>query len=187
MPAGKTEWLLHATQQSTDRSLLRNMVRIRSLTWTLTRSSLPQASRPITISSASTFRRSCSSRLSAPELSYLLRLQRNKWGVCLLRLCIAVPLWSTTLSKVSSTPLVWTGYTVWTISLLSARNQGSCAVLDNSIQMDMTLDDGIVAIKKCIIDLCTRFIIKQPLLMAKIVTREDIKIFQPRMRDTAAS
>ena len=50
------------------------------------------------------------------------------------------------------------------------------SVLDNSFQKDMTLDDGIATLKKCIVELRTRFIIKQPNFVAKIVTREGIKV-----------
>ena len=50
------------------------------------------------------------------------------------------------------------------------------SVLDNSFQKDMTLDDGIATLKKCIVELRTRFIIKQPNFVAKIVTKEGIKV-----------
>jgi 20S proteasome subunit beta 4 len=50
------------------------------------------------------------------------------------------------------------------------------SVLDNSFQKDMSLDDGVAALKKCIHELRTRFIIKQPNFVAKIVTKEGIKV-----------
>ena len=50
------------------------------------------------------------------------------------------------------------------------------SVLDNSFQKDMTLDDGLATIKKCIHELRTRFIIKQPNFVAKIVTKDGIKV-----------
>ena len=50
------------------------------------------------------------------------------------------------------------------------------SVLDNSFQKDMSLDDGVAALKKCIHELRTRFIIKQPSFVAKIVTKEGIKV-----------
>ena len=50
------------------------------------------------------------------------------------------------------------------------------SVLDNSFQKDMSLDDGINTLKKCILELRTRFIIKQPNFVAKIVTKDGIKV-----------
>jgi 20S proteasome subunit beta 4 len=50
------------------------------------------------------------------------------------------------------------------------------SVLDNDYRADMTLEDGIVALKKCIVELRTRFIMKQPTFIAKIVTKEGIKV-----------
>lgn len=49
------------------------------------------------------------------------------------------------------------------------------SVLDNDFRHDMTLDEGIIAMKKCIVELRTRFIIKQPAFIAKLVTKEGIK------------
>lgn len=40
----------------------------------------------------------------------------------------------------------------------------------------MSLEDGISAMKKCVVELRTRFIIKQPTFIAKIVTKEGIKV-----------
>ena len=50
------------------------------------------------------------------------------------------------------------------------------SVLDNNYHKDMTLEDGIAALKKCIVELKTRFIINQPNFIAKIVTKEGIKV-----------
>lgn len=50
------------------------------------------------------------------------------------------------------------------------------SVLDNSFQKDMTLEDGIKAMKQCILELRTRFIIKQPSFVAKVVTKEGISV-----------
>lgn len=50
------------------------------------------------------------------------------------------------------------------------------SVLDNDFKKDMTLEEGIVAMKKCILELRTRFIIKQPQFIAKLVTKEGIQI-----------
>lgn len=50
------------------------------------------------------------------------------------------------------------------------------SVLDNAFQKDMSLDEGIAAMKKCIHELRTRFIIKQPQFVAKIVTKAGIQV-----------
>jgi 20S proteasome subunit beta 4 len=50
------------------------------------------------------------------------------------------------------------------------------SVLDNDFRHDMTLDQGIVAMKKCIVELRARFIIKQPSFVAKVVTKDGIHI-----------
>eukprot|EP00347_Sterkiella_histriomuscorum_P005400 403356758 len=50
------------------------------------------------------------------------------------------------------------------------------SVLDNNYHKDMTLEDGIATLKKCIQELRTRFIINQPAFIAKIVTKEGIRI-----------
>lgn len=50
------------------------------------------------------------------------------------------------------------------------------SVLDNAYRQDMTLEDGINAMKKCIVELRTRFIMNQPTFIAKIVTKEGIKV-----------
>ena len=40
----------------------------------------------------------------------------------------------------------------------------------------MSLEDGIETMKKCIVELKTRFIINQPGFVAKIVTKDGIKV-----------
>ena len=50
------------------------------------------------------------------------------------------------------------------------------SVLDNDFRADMTLEDGINALKKCVVELRTRFIMKQPTFIAKIVTKDGIKV-----------
>ncbi len=50
------------------------------------------------------------------------------------------------------------------------------SVLDNNYQKDMTLDQGIAALKKCIVELNTRFIINQPTFIGKVVTKDGIKV-----------
>jgi 20S proteasome subunit beta 4 len=40
----------------------------------------------------------------------------------------------------------------------------------------MTLDEGIETMRKCIQELKTRFIINQPTFVAKIVTKEGIRV-----------
>ena len=48
------------------------------------------------------------------------------------------------------------------------------SVLDNNYQEEMSLEDGLKAMKKCIVELKTRFIINQPEFTCKIVTKEGI-------------
>jgi 20S proteasome subunit beta 4 len=50
------------------------------------------------------------------------------------------------------------------------------SVLDNSFRQDMTFEEGVIALKKCILELRTRFIIKQPAFIAKAVTKDGIQI-----------
>lgn len=50
------------------------------------------------------------------------------------------------------------------------------SVLDNHFKHDMTLDEGIEALRQCIVELKTRFIIKQPGFVAKIVTKDGIQV-----------
>ena len=52
------------------------------------------------------------------------------------------------------------------------------SVLDNNYRSDMTLEDGMEAIKKCIVELKTRFIINQPKFMVKIATKDGIKVVE---------
>mmetsp|Transcript_11695 Transcript_11695/g.8533 ORF Transcript_11695/g.8533 Transcript_11695/m.8533 type:complete len:92 (+) Transcript_11695:17-292(+) len=49
------------------------------------------------------------------------------------------------------------------------------SVLDNNYQKDMTQEDGLEAVKKCILELKTRFIINQPKYLAKIVNKDGVK------------
>ena len=48
------------------------------------------------------------------------------------------------------------------------------SVLDNNFKQDMTLEEGIETLKKCIVELNTRFIINQPKYIAKIATKDGI-------------
>ena len=48
------------------------------------------------------------------------------------------------------------------------------SVLDNNFKHDMTLDEGIFAMKKCIEELKRRYIINQPTFIAKIVTKDGV-------------
>ena len=50
------------------------------------------------------------------------------------------------------------------------------SVLDNNYQKDMTLDQGLEALRKCVQELRIRFIIKQPSFIAKIVTKDGVQI-----------
>lgn len=50
------------------------------------------------------------------------------------------------------------------------------SVLDNAFQKDMTLEEGMGAMKKCIVELRTRFIMKQPEFVAKIITKDGIQV-----------
>ena len=50
------------------------------------------------------------------------------------------------------------------------------SVLDNNFQKDMTLEQGIETMKKCIVELRTRFIINQPTFKAKIVTKDGVQL-----------
>ena len=40
----------------------------------------------------------------------------------------------------------------------------------------MTLEDGVKTLKKCVLELRTRFIIKQPTFIAKVVTKDGIHV-----------
>ena len=76
--------------------------------------------------------------------------------------------------------LYWMDY-LGTLQQVTKGAQGYAAyfvnsVLDNNFQKDMSLDDGIAALKKCVQELRTRFIIKQPAFIAKIVTKEGIRV-----------
>ena len=48
------------------------------------------------------------------------------------------------------------------------------SVLDNNFKQDMTLEEGVAAMKKCIVELRTRFIINQPNYLAKVVTKDGV-------------
>jgi len=48
------------------------------------------------------------------------------------------------------------------------------SVLDNHFKHDMTLEQGIHAMQKCIVELRTRFMINQPNFLAKIVTKDGV-------------
>jgi 20S proteasome subunit beta 4 len=50
------------------------------------------------------------------------------------------------------------------------------SVLDNSYKQDMSLEEGIEAMKNCIKELRTRFMISQPAFIGKVVTKDGIKI-----------
>lgn len=50
------------------------------------------------------------------------------------------------------------------------------SVLDNNFNHNMKLEDGIATLRKCIQELKTRFIINQPTFIAKVVTKEGIRV-----------
>ena len=50
------------------------------------------------------------------------------------------------------------------------------SVLDNNYKQDMTLEEGIAAMRRCIVELRTRFIINQPNFIAKIVTKDGVQV-----------
>jgi 20S proteasome subunit beta 4 len=50
------------------------------------------------------------------------------------------------------------------------------SVLDNNWRQGMSLDEGLDAVKKCILELKTRFIINQPNFVAKIVTKDGVQV-----------
>ena len=52
------------------------------------------------------------------------------------------------------------------------------SVLDNNFKQDMTLEEGIETLKKCIVELNTRFIINQPKYIAKIATKDGISVIE---------
>ena len=52
------------------------------------------------------------------------------------------------------------------------------SVLDNAFKQDMSLDEGIEACKKCILELNTRFMIIQHNYIAKLVTKDGTKVIE---------
>ena len=50
------------------------------------------------------------------------------------------------------------------------------SVLDNSFHGGMTLEEGVETMRKCILELKTRFIIKQTGFVAKLVTKDGIQV-----------
>ena len=50
------------------------------------------------------------------------------------------------------------------------------SVLDNHFKQGMTLEEGMMAMRKCVTELRTRFIINQPTFIAKIVTKDGIQV-----------
>ena len=50
------------------------------------------------------------------------------------------------------------------------------SVLDNNFKHDMTVEEGIATMKKCIMELRTRFIINQPTFIAKVVTKDGVQV-----------
>ena len=52
------------------------------------------------------------------------------------------------------------------------------SVLDNAFKENMTLDEGIEACKKCILELNTRFMINQHNYVAKLVTKDGTKVME---------
>ena len=52
------------------------------------------------------------------------------------------------------------------------------AILDNCYKAGITIDEGIDCMKQCIGELKTRFIINQPKFVAKIITKEGIKVIE---------
>ena len=52
------------------------------------------------------------------------------------------------------------------------------SVLDNCFKQDMTLEEGLDACRHCITELKTRFMINQPVFLAKIVTKDGIQVLK---------
>ena len=50
------------------------------------------------------------------------------------------------------------------------------SVLDNNYHQNMTLEEGVATMKKCIVELRTRFMINQPNFIAKIVTKDGVQV-----------
>jgi len=50
------------------------------------------------------------------------------------------------------------------------------SVLDNHFKHDMTMEEGIAAMRQCIMELRTRFIINQPNFIAKIVSKDGVQV-----------
>ena len=50
------------------------------------------------------------------------------------------------------------------------------SVLDNNYKHDMSLEEGIQTMRKCIVELRTRFMINQPNFIAKIVTKDGVQV-----------
>jgi len=48
------------------------------------------------------------------------------------------------------------------------------SVLDNEFRHNMSLEQGIAAMQKCIVELRTRFMINQPNFIAKVVTKDGV-------------
>ena len=48
------------------------------------------------------------------------------------------------------------------------------SVLDYNFRHDMTVEEGIATMRKCIMELRTRFIINQPNFIAKVVTKDGV-------------
>ena len=49
-------------------------------------------------------------------------------------------------------------------------------MLDNNFRHDMSVEEGIATMKKCIMELRTRFIINQPNFIAKVVTKDGVQV-----------
>ena len=78
--------------------------------------------------------------------------------------------------------LYWMDY-LGTLQQVSKGAHGYAAyfvnsVLDNNFRENMNLDEGIETLKKCIIELKTRFIINQPKYIAKVVTKDGIHMIE---------
>lgn len=82
--------------------------------------------------------------------------------------------------KTGEAKLYWMDY-LGTLQQVQKGAHGYAAyfvnsVLDNHFRHDMTLEDGIECMRKCIHELRTRFMINQPGFVGKIVTKDGIKV-----------
>ena len=69
------------------------------------------------------------------------------------------------------------------LSKVTFGAQGHCSnfilsVFDREWRPDMTIEDGLDVIRKCIHELSTRFLISQPNFVIKVVDKDGIRVVQ---------